>query len=206
MTELIQLREFDPSTMQQNSSYMIIGMRNTGKTTTIKDILSYRKDVPYGVVLTATDKNEYSGLVPDEQIHETYSADIIKDVLKRQSHGTDKSQLLMHPMDASNLDFRYESGDDKSAPHCNIDGRAFLVLDNFMYDTSWTKDTLLHGLIMHTQSYQVSVLISMLYAMGIPPAIRTDKSQFIVHPEGVRYLDFRYRSGVYDKSEPHGTP
>jgi 8-oxo-dGTP pyrophosphatase MutT (NUDIX family) len=34
------------------------------------------------------------------------------------SHGTVKSQLLMHPRDASNLDFRYESGvHDKSAPH-----------------------------------------------------------------------------------------
>jgi hypothetical protein len=33
----------------------------------------------------------------------------------------------------------------------------------------------------------------------------TDKSQFIVHPGGVRNLDFRYGSGVYDKSTPHGT-
>jgi hypothetical protein len=34
--------------------------------------------------------------------------------------------------------------------------------------------------------------------------LNTDKSQFIVHPEGVRNLDFRYGSGVYDKSAPHG--
>ena len=37
------------------------------------------------------------------------------------------------------------------------------------------------------------------------PHTDTDKSQFIVHPEGVRNLDFRYGSGVYDKSAPHGT-
>ena len=30
---------------------------------------------------------------------------------------TDKSQLIVHHYDAQNLDFRYESGDDKSAPH-----------------------------------------------------------------------------------------
>jgi hypothetical protein len=35
-------------------------------------------------------------------------------------------------------------------------------------------------------------------------AICTDKSQFIVHPKGVRNLDFRNGSGVYDKSAPHG--
>lgn len=131
-------------------------MRNTGKTTLIKDLLTYRKDVPYGVIITPTDKNEYSGLVPDEQIHETYSADIIKAVGKRQSQVISEYQKEVNEVGTS-----------------NIDRRGFLVLDNIMYDTSWIKDTLLHGFIMHTQSYQVSVLISMFYAMGIPPAIRS---------------------------------
>jgi hypothetical protein len=33
----------------------------------------------------------------------------------------------------------------------------------------------------------------------------TDKSQLLVHPEGVRLMDFRSSIGVYDKSTPHGT-
>jgi hypothetical protein len=33
----------------------------------------------------------------------------------------------------------------------------------------------------------------------------TDKSQFIVHHNDAPNLDFRYGSGVYDKSTPHGT-
>jgi hypothetical protein len=33
----------------------------------------------------------------------------------------------------------------------------------------------------------------------------TDKSQLLVHPEGVRLMDFRSSIEVYDKSTPHGT-
>jgi hypothetical protein len=33
----------------------------------------------------------------------------------------------------------------------------------------------------------------------------TVKSQLLVHPEGVRLMDFRSSIGVYDKSTPHGT-
>lgn len=77
MTDSVQHRQFDPVSMPENRSCMIIGMRNTGKTTIIKDLLTFCKEVPYGVIITPTDKNEYSGLVPDELIHETYSTDII---------------------------------------------------------------------------------------------------------------------------------
>ncbi len=156
MTESIQLREFNPASIPQNSTYIIIGMRNTGKTSVIKDLLTYRKDVPYGVIITPTDKKEYSGLVPDDQLHETYSTDIIDGVRKRQGQVISEYQK-----------------EEKQEGTSNIDRRGFLVLDNVMYDTSWIKDSNLLTFIMNPRTYRLSLFISMSYAMGIPPAIRT---------------------------------
>lgn len=143
-------------------------MRNTGKTTLIKDLLTYRKDVPYGVIITPTDKNEYTGLVPDEQIHEAYSTDIIKAVGKRQSQVINEHQKEVNEVGTS-----------------NIDRRGFLVLDNIMYDTSWIKDTNLLIFIMNNRTYRLSIFISMSYAMNIPPAIRTQFDYIFILRESI---------------------
>ncbi len=156
MAAAIKLREFNPGSIPQNSTYIIIGMRNTGKTTVIKDLLTYRKDVPYGVIITPTDKNVYSGLVADDQLHETYSTDIIDGVRKRQGQVISEYQK-----------------EEKQVGISSIDRRGFLVLDNVMYDTSWIKDSNLLTFIMNPRTYRLSLFISMSYAMGIPPAIRS---------------------------------
>ncbi len=80
----------------------------------------------------------------------------------------------------------------------------FIVHSDISYSKSceeYTKARLENKNILISGTYQsVTRIMDM-----INKTPNTDKSQFIVHPEGVRNLDFRYRSGVYDKSEPHGT-
>ena len=140
----IIFQEFNPSTLKPARPSVIIGKRNTGKTILIKDLISKTcSDVLYRTIIAATDKPAYTGMAPDEQLHEIYSPDIVNGVLNRQTQ--------------PNTEIR----------------RAYFVLDNCMYDTSWTKDPLLLGLMSKTQAYQVTVFLSMSYALAMQPVMRS---------------------------------
>lgn len=72
LTTPVTLQEFNPATMQTARSSVIIGKRNTGKTTLIKHLISKTyADIQHGTIITATDKPIYTRMVPDEQLHDT---------------------------------------------------------------------------------------------------------------------------------------
>lgn len=65
------------------------------------------------------------------------------------------------------------------------DRRAYFVLDNFMYDTSWSKDPLLLDLILNSQSYQLTVFLSMAYALALQPAMRINVGYVFIFSEPI---------------------
>jgi hypothetical protein len=156
LTTPVTLQEFSPATMQTARSSVIIGKRNTGKTTLIKDLISKTcADIPHGTIITPTDKLLYEGVVPAEQLHESYSADTVLEVLKRQT----------------NIEIE--------------DRRAYFVLDNCMYDTSWTKDPMLLSLVLFTQSYHLTVFLSMAYALAMQPTMRDNIDYVFIFREPI---------------------
>ena len=56
----------------------------------------------------------------------------------------------------------------------NIDPRAFLILDDCMYDDSWTHDKNIRYLFMNGRWLKVFFIITMQFPLGIPPALRTN--------------------------------
>ena len=52
----LELKKFDPTKIKNDSVVVFIGKRNTGKSYCMKDILSYNKDIPVGVVVSPTEK------------------------------------------------------------------------------------------------------------------------------------------------------
>lgn len=73
-----------------------------------------------------------------------------------------------------------------------------------MYDTSWTKDVLLKGLLMNSKSYQVSMFVSMSYAMGIPPATRSCFDYIFILRESIpanRKRLYEHYSGMFPTFE-----
>ena len=55
-----------------------------------------------------------------------------------------------------------------------IDPRAVIILDDCLYDQSWTKDTNVRSLFMNGRHYKSMFIITMQYALGIPPNLRTN--------------------------------
>ena len=55
-----------------------------------------------------------------------------------------------------------------------VDPRAFLVLDDCLYDNTWTKDKNVRSLFMNGRHFKILFMITMQYALGIPPNLRTN--------------------------------
>ena len=84
-------------------------------------------------------------------IHEEYQGSVIQNVLKRQ-------KLMI----------------EKLKSNSNLDPRLFLILDDCLYDNTWVKDKNVRSLFMNGRHYKVLFIITMQYALGIPPNLRTN--------------------------------
>ena len=149
----IQLKKFDMNQISDDKVVVLVGKRDTGKSFLCRDLLHRHKDVPCGQVISATESaNSYYGkMVPPLFIHNEYSAQIINNVLKRQKIMIEKNQNGVYQ-----------------------DPRLFLLLDDCIYDQSWVKDKNVRSLFMNGRHYKVLFIITMQYALGIPPNLRTN--------------------------------
>jgi hypothetical protein len=166
----LQLRKFEMSDIQDDKVVVLIGKRDTGKSFLCKDILYGHKDIPVGQVISGTEAANqfYSSIVPKLFIHEEFDASIIENMLKRQRMMLEKKQ----------------SGE-------NIDERAFLILDDCLYDNRWTKEKCMRSIFMNGRHYKLLFLLTMQYALGIPPNLRTNVDYIFILREN--YVSNRKR-------------
>tara|TARA_A100001037_G_scaffold286974_1_gene295932 strand:- start:3129 stop:3917 length:789 start_codon:yes stop_codon:yes gene_type:complete len=149
----IQLKRFDIRDIKDDKVVVLIGKRDTGKSYLCKDILSHHTGIPAGQVISGTEAaNEfYSKMVPKLFIYEEYEPGIIERLLKRQ-------KMMI----------------DRCKENASTDPRAFLVLDDCLYDNTWTKDKNVRSLFMNGRHFKILFMITMQYALGIPPNLRTN--------------------------------
>jgi hypothetical protein len=155
----IQLRKFDISSIPDDKVVVLIGKRETGKSFLLKDLLYHHRDIPIGTVVSPTESaNTFFGdMVPPIFIHDDYTPAVLQNVVKRQ-------KIMMRKI----------AQHKKVYGNSNIDPRAFLVLDDCMYDGSWTKDVNVRLLFMNGRHYKLMFLITMQHPLGIPPSLRTN--------------------------------
>jgi len=149
----IQLKKFDMSQIKDDKVVVLIGKRETGKSFLCKDLLHSHKDIPCGQVISATEaaNGYYKKMVPPIFIHDEYKPEIIANVLKRQ-------RMMI----------------DKINANVTVDPRLFLLLDDCIYDQSWVKDKNVRSLFMNGRHFKILFIITMQYALGIPPNLRTN--------------------------------
>ena len=155
----IRLRKFDMKTLKAGSVVVLIGKRETGKSFLVRDILYHNKDMPIGTIISGTEgaNSFYSHMIPSIYIYGEYEPQIIDNVIKRQ--------VLVRKEMKKEVAMR---------GHTNIDPRAFLILDDCLYDASWTKDKNVRSLFMNGRHYNETFINTMQYCMGIPPSLRTN--------------------------------
>ena len=153
MAAEIQLKKFNMKEISHDKVVVLIGKRDTGKSFLCKDLLYNHQSIPVGQVISGTEaaNSFYGEIVPKIFIHGEFKPEIISNILKRQ-----KSMV-------ENM---------RSNP--NIDPRAFLILDDCLYDNSWIKDKNVRSVFMNGRHYKLLFILTMQYALGIPPNLRTN--------------------------------
>ena len=63
---------------------------------------------------------------------------------------------------------------EKKKENQEMDPRAFLILDDCLYDNTWVKDKNVRSLFMNGRHFKILFMITMQYALGIPPNLRTN--------------------------------
>ena len=138
---------------------VLIGRRDTGKSFLVRDLLYYHQDIPIGTVISGTESGNgfYAQHVPKLFIHDEYNTAIIENVLKRQK-----------------MVLKQIKKEKESYGRSNIDGRAFVILDDCLWDNSWARDKMMRLLFMNGRHWKIMTVITMQYPLGVPPNLRTN--------------------------------
>lgn len=138
---------------------VMIGRRDTGKSFLVRDLLYHHRDVPIGTVISGTEAGNgfYSKIVPNLFIHNEYNSVIIENVLRRQKAVLKQINKEIEVYKKS-----------------TIDPRTFVILDDCLYDSSWTRDKLMRLLFMNGRHWKILLIITLQYPLGIPPTLRTN--------------------------------
>lgn len=166
----LSLKKFDPSKIAKGSVVVLIGKRNTGKSFLIKDLLYYKRDIPVGTVISASESANcfYGDLMPNLFIHDDFKIEIVDSLVKRQ-------QLVVKKL----------REEEKRQGKSSIDPWAFLILDDLMYDTSWIKEKTIRMLFMNGRHFKLLYMISLQYALGLPPALRSNVDYVFILRENI---------------------
>ena len=161
----LELKKFNMKDIKFNPNenkgpvVVLIGRRDTGKSFLVRDLLYYHQDIPVGTVISGTEAGNgfYGNHVPKIFIHDEYNTAIIENILKRQK-----------------MILKQVKKEKESYGRSNIDPRAFVILDDCLYDASWSRDKVMRLLFMNGRHWKIMLIITMQYPLGIPPNLRTN--------------------------------
>jgi hypothetical protein len=172
----VNLRKFQMKDIPQDAVAIFIGRRRTGKSTLVKDLLFHHQNMPLGTVISGTEESNgfFKKMIPPIFIHGEYNAVILANFVKRQ-------KLVMQKI----------MQDTDRGVVSKLDPRSFLILDDCMYDDSWTHDKNIRYLFMNGRWLKVFFLITMQFPLGIQPSLRTNVDYVFILREP--YLSNRKR-------------
>ncbi len=161
----LDLKKFDMKSISFKPSenkgpvIVLIGKRDTGKSFLVRDLLFYHQDIPIGTVISGTEEGNgfYGKMVPKLFVHNEYNTVIIENILKRQ-------RQVLKQIKKEMITYKRST----------IDPRAFVILDDCLYDNTWAKDKMMRLLFMNGRHWKVMLVITMQYPLGIPPNLRTN--------------------------------
>jgi hypothetical protein len=151
----VTLKKFNMNKIKDNTIIVFIGKRNTGKSVLLLDYLYHHRQFPVGTVISPTDNynHTYRPHVPSIFIHEEYTPELLEQILKRQKDICKKC---------------------KNKPsYAEVDPKTFVILDDCLADgNEWVKDKNIKFLFMNGRHVKATFILTMQYALGIPPSLR----------------------------------
>ncbi len=174
----LELKKFDPSKIASDSVLIFLGKRHTGKSWTLRDILNYHRDIPVGVVVSPTEAANgfFEKFIPKMLIYDEPTEATIEKFLDRQTKISSERKREI-----------------KKFGNSQIDARAFLILDDCMYDKRWINNRNIHKIFMNGRHYKIFFLITLQHALGLPPVLRNNIDYIFIFRNNIR----REREKIY---------
>lgn len=155
----LKLRRYNLPGLKDDSVVVYIAPRNSGKTTLLIDTLRYHTSIPVGVVISPTESanHNFQRVCPKMLIYDEYEPGIIQRFVERQR----KIMAQYHQ-------------EIKQYGKTDLDPRAFLILDDCLYDNTWQNDKNIRFIFLNGRHLKIFLLITMQYPLGIPPILRAN--------------------------------
>lgn len=181
----LQLRKFDMRRISfnpnaaQGPTILMLGKRNTGKSFLISDLLFYNQDCPVGAVVSGTEAGNgyYGKMVPRIFVHNEYHPVIVENVLKSQKIKIKERKMELNAYKKS-----------------NIDPRSIFILDDCLFDNSWTRDKVMRFIFMNGRHWKIMMILTMQYPLGMPPILRSNIDYIFILRENIT----SNRKRIYD--------
>tara|TARA_B100001248_G_C27393520_1_gene463904 strand:+ start:2276 stop:3157 length:882 start_codon:yes stop_codon:yes gene_type:complete len=155
----LRLKKFRIDKMVDHATIAMIAKRASGKSYLTREILYHKRDLPTAVVISRTEKLNrfYGDFIADSFIYDNFDTEILTKIYQRQAkcNGDNKNRLA-------------EGKKEK-------DDRIMLVMDDCMSSKgTWVKDQNILELFFNGRHHHVSFILTMQYAVGIPPEMRSN--------------------------------
>tara|TARA_B110001452_G_scaffold242499_1_gene225326 strand:+ start:657 stop:1496 length:840 start_codon:yes stop_codon:yes gene_type:complete len=143
----INIKRFDPSRLGKETTILLIGKRNTGKSTLLRDLMYHMKDkLDFGVLMSPTEEatGDMKDLLPAPCIYNSFNStavDVLLDVQKQT----------------------VKTGNFKSV---------FLITDDCMYDKKVMKTPQMRAIFMNGRHRKLFYINCMQYMMDLGPELR----------------------------------
>ncbi len=192
----IKIYRFDPHQRDKrgklvhslyNKVIVVIGPRGAGKSFLIRDLMSLIPKVPVAKIISGTEEsNHYYGQFnPDIFIEDEYSEEMLEDFVDRQKEITKKV----------NDDPKYKK----------VDNRALLLLDDCLWDDSWTKHKLMRFVFMNGRWWGITAVFGLQEPLGLPRGLRGNIDYVFIcnngNPKERKVIYDNYVSGFKNKKE-----
>lgn len=145
----IRIKRFDPSKMLPNRISLFVGRRGSGKSICMEDIFWHCRKIPSGICFSSTeDSNPFWGKhIPSSFIYNDYHPDVLKRLVSRQRKAKRRGQ---------------------------DPGQVFVVAEDVLYSNELQHDRTVKQVFQNGRHYGITMLLSMQFALDMPPAIRTN--------------------------------
>jgi hypothetical protein len=153
----LQIKKFDMTKVSDRSVIAFIGKRKSGKSTCLKELLYYRKHIPVCTVISPTEEfNRFFGdIIPSIFIYNDLKLEIVANAIARQKKV--KARKLM---------------EEKKYGYSNINPQAMLILDDCLYDNSWSYWKEIREIFMNGRHIDMTFIYTAQTATNLLPALR----------------------------------
>jgi hypothetical protein len=145
--------------MVDHCTIAMIAKRATGKSFLTREIMFQKRNIASAVAISRSEKlnSFYSEFIPDSYIFSEYESSILSRIYERQA--------------AMNEDNKKRIKDGKKPKNDSL----MLIMDDCMSSKgTWLKDPNILELFFNGRHHHISFILTMQYAVGIPPEMRSN--------------------------------